>query len=225
MKEENSEMLLTAAENYVEVIPIDTVRTIADYDISSEYMFDQTGTASYYGRRFHRRKTANGERYNMNDFTAAHKELPFGSILRVTRISTGKSVLVRVNDRGPYIRKRVIDLSRASAREIDGIGLSEVKIEGFPAIKNISKAKAADYIYGLSFDKPLVCLPADFFTTVDSAFTFTDAVKMYKTRTEASPELNLYLTVAVENVKRRESKNNYNYFISSLPDDKSVAAR
>lgn len=77
-----------------------------------------TGVASYYGKRFHGRLTANGERFNMNAMTAAHKTLPFGTQVRVTNEANGKSVIVRVNDRGPFVRGRTIDLSRAAAREL-----------------------------------------------------------------------------------------------------------
>ncbi len=75
-----------------------------------------SGFASWYGDYFHGRLTANGERYNQNEFTVAHKTLPFNTFLRVTNTQTGKSVIVRVNDRGPYIPPRSLDLSRTAAR-------------------------------------------------------------------------------------------------------------
>lgn len=78
----------------------------------------RSGVASYYGHRFHGRPTANGERFDMNAMTAAHKTLPFGTRVRVTNPSTGKSVVVRINDRGPFTRGREIDLSRAAAIEL-----------------------------------------------------------------------------------------------------------
>lgn len=77
-----------------------------------------TGIASYYGKRFHGRRTASGERFDMHAFTAAHKTLPFGSMVEVTNPRTGKSVVVRINDRGPFTPGRTIDLSRAAAAEI-----------------------------------------------------------------------------------------------------------
>ena len=89
------------------------------------------GKASYYADRFHGRLTANGERFNMHDLTAAHKSLPFGSMVRVTNLSNGKKVLVRINDRGPYIKGRIIDLSLEAAKEIDLLkkGVTNVRIE------------------------------------------------------------------------------------------------
>ena len=74
------------------------------------------GIASWYGPRFHGRRTASGERYDMNAFTAAHRTLPFGTLVKVTSLVNGKTVEVRINDRGPHIRKRVIDLSREAAK-------------------------------------------------------------------------------------------------------------
>ncbi len=78
----------------------------------------QRGVASWYGPGFHGRTTANGEKYDMNAMTAAHKTLPFGTRVLVHNPRTGKEVVVRINDRGPYIRGRVIDLSKAAARAL-----------------------------------------------------------------------------------------------------------
>lgn len=89
------------------------------------------GMASFYGREFNGRKTASGERFDMHNFTAAHRELPFGAMIKVTNLSNGKSVVVRVNDRGPFTRSRIIDLSFAAAKAIgiDKTGTARVKLE------------------------------------------------------------------------------------------------
>lgn len=89
------------------------------------------GKATYYAHEFHGRKTASGERFNMNELTAAHKSLPFNTQVRVTNISNQKSVVVRVNDRGPFCKGCLIDLSYRAAQEIDMIksGITQVKIE------------------------------------------------------------------------------------------------
>lgn len=89
------------------------------------------GKASWYGKRFHGRKTACGERYDMFALTAAHRKLPLGSVLRVTNLANNRHVIVRVNDRGPYIGGRIIDLSVAAATELRMVtkGVSKVKIE------------------------------------------------------------------------------------------------
>ncbi len=87
-----------------------------------------SGAASYYGKRFHGRRTANGESFNMNSMTAAHKTLPFGTKVKVTNRSNGKSVVVRINDRGPYVGGRVIDLSRAAAAKIGMLNSGTAKV-------------------------------------------------------------------------------------------------
>jgi rare lipoprotein A len=94
--------------------------------------FHQTGRASWYGRHFHGRRTANGERYDMHALTAAHRTLPLGSYVRVTNPATSRSVIVRINDRGPYARGRVIDLSMAAAAALQmrHAGTARVQIEG-----------------------------------------------------------------------------------------------
>ncbi len=91
----------------------------------------QEGVASFYGKRFHLRKTSNGEIFHMDSLTAAHKTLPFGTILKVTRVDTGAFVYVKVNDRLPKYSKRMIDISRAGATQLDMIhdGISVVKLE------------------------------------------------------------------------------------------------
>lgn len=78
----------------------------------------QHGLASWYGARFHNRRTASGERFNMNELTAAHRTLPFGTRLCAHSPSTGKSVIVRINDRGPFLKTRVIDFSKAAAQAL-----------------------------------------------------------------------------------------------------------
>lgn len=91
----------------------------------------QTGQASWYGGRWDGRRTASGERFDQDALTAAHRSAPFGTMVRVTRKATGAQTLVRITDRGPFVRGRIIDLSRAAAEEIDmvGAGVAPVEIE------------------------------------------------------------------------------------------------
>ncbi|HZZ09247.1 MAG TPA: septal ring lytic transglycosylase RlpA family protein [Paraburkholderia sp.] len=111
--------------------PLADAQPLTD-DSSGISDFEQTGRASWYGRGFHGRRTANGERYDMHALTAAHRTLPLGSYVRVTNPATSRSVVVRINDRGPYARGRVIDLSMAAANALDmrHAGTARVKIEG-----------------------------------------------------------------------------------------------
>ncbi|MDK9693057.1 MAG: septal ring lytic transglycosylase RlpA family protein [Sulfurimonas sp.] len=89
------------------------------------------GNASWYGPDFHGKSTSNGETYNMHDMTAAHKTLPMNTIVRVTNKNNGKTAVVRINDRGPFVETRIIDLSNTAARNIDmvGAGTAPVKVE------------------------------------------------------------------------------------------------
>jgi rare lipoprotein A len=91
----------------------------------------QTGEASWYGPGFHGRHTASGERYDQDALTAAHPTLPFGTRVRVTNLDNGRTVDVRINDRGPFVAGRIIDLSRAGARVIGliGPGVGQVRLE------------------------------------------------------------------------------------------------
>lgn len=91
----------------------------------------EVGVASYYAKALQGRRTANGERYDMQALTAAHPTLPFGSRVRVTNLDNGRSVVVRINDRGPFVEKRVIDLSYAAARELQFLtdGTTRVRLE------------------------------------------------------------------------------------------------
>jgi rare lipoprotein A len=86
------------------------------------------GQASWYGRRFHGRRTASGEIFNMNAMTAAHKTLPLGSRVRVRSLRTGKEVQVRINDRGPHVRGRIIDLSRSAASALGILHSGEASV-------------------------------------------------------------------------------------------------
>jgi rare lipoprotein A len=93
--------------------------------------YDQTGIASWYGDPFHGRNTANGESYDMNDLTAAHQTLPLPSLVRVTNLQNGRSIMVRVNDRGPFVNGRIIDMSRRSAQLLgmENQGTARVRVQ------------------------------------------------------------------------------------------------
>ena len=92
--------------------------------------YSESGTASYYAMKFQNRKTASGEKFDNYSMTAAHKTLPFGTKVKVTNIRNGKSVNVTINDRGPFVKGRIIDLSRAAFAKIEKVekGITKVKI-------------------------------------------------------------------------------------------------
>ncbi|MGH1457202.1 MAG: septal ring lytic transglycosylase RlpA family protein [Alphaproteobacteria bacterium] len=96
-----------------------------------DFEYDETGIASWYGPGFHGKSTANGERFDENELTAAHKTLPLPSIVRVTNLENGRSLVVRVNDRGPYAHSRIIDMSKRSAELLGfrGKGIAKVRVQ------------------------------------------------------------------------------------------------
>ena len=91
---------------------------VGSFSIPSAALAKQCGNASWYGPGFHGRTTANGERFNQNAMTAAHKRLPFGAKIRVTNQLNGKSLTLRVNDRGPFAKGRILDASKAAAKKL-----------------------------------------------------------------------------------------------------------
>ncbi len=98
------------------------------YPITSSSGFEQTGTASWYGGKFHGRKTSNGETYDMHKKSAAHKILPFNTYVKVTNLDNNKSTIVRINDRGPFAKGRIIDLSYAAAKELGVVGPGTARV-------------------------------------------------------------------------------------------------
>lgn len=99
----------------------------------------ETGIASWYGRAFHGRRTANGERFDMHAMTAAHKTLPFDSLVLVRNPANERQVVVRINDRGPFRRGRIIDLSQAAARALGIAGLAPVELRPASAAESLAE--------------------------------------------------------------------------------------
>ena len=125
----------TAAINRASAAPVKNVQN-----------FSQSGKASWYGPGFHGRKTSNGERFNMNALTAAHRTLPLPSYVRVTNLSNNKSIIVRVNDRGPFRGNRVMDLSKGAAKQLGflGAGMANILISSLDASSDNVQLASAD---------------------------------------------------------------------------------
>lgn len=105
--------------------------------------YDEVGIASWYGKQFHGNKTANGEIYNMNALTAAHKTLPLPINVKVTNLSNGRSIIVRVNDRGPFVGNRLIDLSRRAAQVLGftNAGTTKVRVQALDKYGKVQKSR------------------------------------------------------------------------------------
>ncbi len=108
-----------------------TVNVVAQANSNKQAVSSQTGIASFYSDKFNGRRTASGERFSNKKLTAAHRTLPFGTQVRVTALWNNKSVIVRINDRGPFTKGRVIDLSKTAAAKIGLVnkGIGKVKVE------------------------------------------------------------------------------------------------
>ncbi len=121
------------------------------YYPKEDYSYNETGIASWYGSKFHNNLTANGEIYDMNTLTAAHKTLPLPSVVRVTNLENGRSLVLRVNDRGPFVNNRVIDISRRGAQLLGfkEKGTAKVRVEVLPKESKDLKDKI---VKGASFD-------------------------------------------------------------------------
>ncbi len=114
---------------------------------SEEGKMIEQGTASWYGPNFHGKKTANGEVFDMNELTAAHRTLPFNSVVTVTNLTNGRSVTVRINDRGPYAKNRIIDLSKKAAEQLQMItaGTAQVQLSLVHTDRELSKELATPH--------------------------------------------------------------------------------
>ena len=128
-----------------------TIKGKTYYPLKSAHGFMEEGIASWYGPGFHGKKTASGETFNQYAMTAAHKTLPLGTRVRVTRLDNGRSVLVKINDRGPFAEDRIIDLSRAAASrlEITGKGTGRVRVQslgGLPEVDSKGDISGKFYI-------------------------------------------------------------------------------
>lgn len=112
------------------------------YYPKEDYSYSEVGTASWYGKDFHAKKTANGENYDMHALTAAHRTLPLPSIVKVTNLENGRSLVLRVNDRGPYAKDRIIDISKRGAQLLgyQTQGIAKVRVEVLPEESKALKA-------------------------------------------------------------------------------------
>jgi rare lipoprotein A len=110
--------------------------------VEASPMQRELGVASYYAQQYNGKKTASGEPYNMHEMTAAHRRLPFGTRVRVTNLNNNSSVVVRINDRGPFVRGRVIDVSLAAARKLEMVRSGVAKVEIVPVSAEAKRSVA-----------------------------------------------------------------------------------
>ena len=147
------------------------------YPLSSASGFTQRGLASWYGNKFHGRLTSNGERYNMYGRTAAHKTLPFNTYVRVINLKNGKTTVVRINDRGPFVRGRIIDLTYTAAHSLGMAedGVVPVKIEALGYARKKREAGRWVQVY----EKPASYEVGDFTIQVGAFADRENALRLY----------------------------------------------
>lgn len=135
--------------------------------------FSQAGIASWYGTDFHGKKTSNGETYDMHAMTAAHKTLPLGVYVRVQNRANGREAIVRINDRGPFAKGRIIDLSNAAAKAlgVDVVGTAPVRIEA------LGYRKGAGYSGGEDYDRGSYTVQVGAFTSAENADRLSSEMK------------------------------------------------
>jgi len=141
--------------------------------------FNEEGVASWYGKDFHGRKTSNGETYDMYAMTAAHKTLPMNVHLKVTNLSNGETAVVRINDRGPFVRSRIIDLSYSAAKQLGvvGPGTAPVRIEALGYQDSAKAGAVASYRQPDSYDVGPFMIQIGAFTVRDNAYRLTEKMK------------------------------------------------
>ncbi len=161
----------TAPQSTVRGLKPYTVRGEKYYPLQSAVGYNEEGIASWYGPGFHGKKTANGETFNQNAMTAAHTVLPLGTMVRVTNLENGKDITVRINDRGPFVHDRLIDLSRRAAEKLDmrTQGTAQVRVEHIPsegdvppvALAAAATPSATDHNDDYAYDEPTEIFHAD----------------------------------------------------------------
>jgi rare lipoprotein A len=141
--------------------------------------FAEKGLASWYGKDFHGRKTSNGETYDMYAMTAAHKTLPMNVYLQVTNLDNGRSAVVRVNDRGPFVKSRILDLSYSAAKELGvvGPGTAPVSIEALGYRDKTESGSAPHYSQPASYEVGPFMMQVGAFTVKENAYRLAEKLK------------------------------------------------
>ncbi|MEN8188987.1 MAG: septal ring lytic transglycosylase RlpA family protein [Thermodesulfobacteriota bacterium] len=140
------------------------------YPIPSADGYSERGVASWYGPKFHGRKTSNGETYNMHKLTAAHKLLPMGTVVLVKNLANGREVTVRINDRGPFAKKRIIDLSNLAAKKLDIIRSGTAKVEVIALGEYHAKPGGKSYLKAKDLKKGKYFVQIGSFTVQSNAY-------------------------------------------------------
>ena len=186
--------------------------------LSALSLYKNDVTASFYAEKFHGKRTSNGEIFNMNDLTCAHKSLPFNTILKVTNLSNGKSVQVRVNDRGPFVAGREIDLSKAAAKKIGMItsGTAKVKIQ----IVKMGKNDKLSQQTAKSAAKMMEKIEPKKQVQINPNKMYEIQIGSYSVKDNATKVGQKIKKAGIKNVVLRKSKTNYQVVIKDISGSK-----
>jgi rare lipoprotein A len=177
-----------------------------------------TGLASYYADKFEGRKTSSGEIYRHSKLTAAHRTIPFGTKLKVTNVENGKSVIVKVNDRGPFVKGRIIDLSKSAAIKIDLVkkGVAKVRIEPVREKTTLDSNQPSNEYYRVDVTSKILSgygVQIGSFSQMDNLIRLSDSVKkiisgdIYVLVTKAKGKAVNRLIVGIESTRSKADKN------------------
>lgn len=217
-------IILTKAENDInQPLKFDEAALQAD-EMNYQNRLNQTlknliynqdeGISSYYGAKFHGRKTSSGERFDVNKYTAAHKTLPMGSIIKVTNISNNKTSLAIINDRGPFIRKRIIDLSTKVAKKINGLGIPKVKIEYFNSTEALDSISLSNKFIAFPLISDLQIVELEQMNVLKETTDFNEAAELIHQLQEINPNISYSLCV---NANEYFNSNSRTYYIAIIP--------
>ncbi len=202
----------------------DSIRSPIEYEEINRcagLLYSESGIASFYARKFHGRKTANGERFHKGKMTIAHKTLPFGSIVQVRETETDSVLLVRVNDRGPFISGRIIDLSQEAAERIHLEGLTDVEIKTIIPDEYHLPVNV-EYLFAFSYEIDPMCVERGDMTILEEVYSFEEALVVYDTYTHESRR-DFYICIESSQYNKRETENdNFIYYICKIkrePDE------
>lgn len=220
-----SVILITQAEDYTDLPlkfseelifkerEIEIAKQNTNY--TEELQITERGISSFYGKKFHARKTSSGELFLINKYTAAHRTLPFGSIVKVTNENNNKSTLVIINDRGPFIRKRIIDLSTIAAKQIGSSGIPPVTIQTITR-KNYLQVSADDIYFAFSINlEPLVLTNTNLnFLQVYS--DFSEAVEILHELQNTHPYIDYCIAVTSQDYYKSYPKEKRSYYLAII---------
>lgn len=184
-------------------------------DLINELQFKQSGISSFYGNKFHSRRTSSGEIYSSYKYTAAHRFLPFGSIVKITNMLNSKSTLVVINDRGPFVRKRIIDISAIAAQQIGSTGIPPVLIQTLlfkPEL--INNIKDSFFTFSLNLE-PLV-LSKENLNFLQVYDNFSEAVAILHELQQEHNYINYCVAISSEDYSKNYPKAKRSYYLAII---------